>query len=475
MEGKEQSRLRELPAVHKVLSWPNVQLWIEEFGHEDVVNSVQKVLDEWRRQILAGSDEPMSEKLLLARVKAVLTAYTSMHLRRVINATGTVLHTNLGRAPLADEALEAIISVARGYSNLEYDLTTGERGHRYEHIEALICELVGSEAALVVNNNAAAVFLMLNELTSGKKVVISRGELVEIGGSFRVSEVMRASGAELVEVGTTNKTHLRDYEQALQQGADLVLRVHTSNFRIIGFTEQPVLKELVALTHAYQLPFFEDLGSGSLIDFRQHGLGDEPTIRDSLAAGVDVVSFSGDKLLGGAQAGFLCGKKAFIDRLKKNQLARALRVDKLTLAAIEATLRLYRDEARAKTRIPTLRMLLSSAQSLQEAAEKLAVDMALSIGDRARCRVLATVSKVGGGALPQVDIPTYAVAVVPFAISPEQLLAALRNGNPAVVARVASDEVIFDLRTLLEGDIQDLLVAVRSAFDAIGTSSEARL
>ena len=461
----EQERLRSLPAVHKVLSWPLVQAWIEEFGHEEVVASVQQVIDEWRDQILRGNDREASEELVTSRVREAILENSKRHLRRVINATGTVLHTNLGRAPLAEEALEAIVSVARGYSNLEYDLERGERGHRYEHVESLVCDLVGAEAALVVNNNAAAVFLMLNELTKGKKVAISRGELVEIGGSFRVSEVMRASGAELLEVGTTNKTHLSDYEQALNDGADLVLRVHTSNFRIIGFTEKPSLQDLVALAHARELPIFEDLGSGSLIDFRQFGIGDEPTIRDSLEAGVDVVSFSGDKLLGGAQAGFLCGKKSLIDRLKKNQLARAMRVDKLTLAAIEATLRLYRDEVRARERIPALRMLLTPAESLRETAEKLAADLAISIGGMARCRVLETMSKVGGGALPQVDIPTYAVAVYPFSKSPDQLADALRCGDPPVVARVANDEVIFDLRTLLKDDVSDLLLAVRRAFN----------
>ncbi len=466
MTSSVQEKLRGLPAVHKLLAWPSAQEWSGIYGREAVVVAVQLALDEWRRAILAGEDVEVSDAAALVRVYAKLGEYTTLRLRRVINATGTVLHTNLGRAPLADVALDAVVSVAKGYSNLEYDLAAGERGHRYTHVEALVCELTGAESALVVNNNAAAVFLFLSEFAKGKKVIVSRGELVEIGGSFRVSEVMRASGAELVEVGTTNKTHLRDYEQALAEGADLLLRVHTSNFRVVGFTHKPSLADLVALAKRYQVPFFEDLGSGSLLDLRKLGIGDEPIVRESLAAGVDVVSFSGDKLLGGAQAGFLCGQKALIDRLKKNQLARAVRVDKLTLAAIEATLRLYRDETLAKGQIPALRMLLAPAEELQGRAERLACEVARVIDGKAQTRVLATFSKVGGGALPLVDLPSYAVGVTAASLSPDALHTALRRANPPVVARVADDEVVFDVRTLLAGDEVDLLAAVSSAFVA---------
>lgn len=453
---------RDLPAVHQLLGTPAALGWLETHSRQDVVAALQEALFDARERLRGGELPDLSQEVLLKRALECLHRRTAPSLRAVVNATGTVLHTNLGRAPLAQEALQAMRDAAEGYSNLEFDLGEGERGHRYELVEPLICELTGAEAAFVVNNNAAAVFLMLRELAEGRKVAVSRGELVEIGGSFRVSEVMRASGAQLVEVGTTNKTHLRDYEKALDDGADLVLRVHTSNFRIVGFTHAPPLEDLVALSHSRGVPVMEDLGSGSLLDLRSFGIGDEPTIRDSLAAGVDLVTFSGDKLLGGAQAGILCGRRGLMERIRANQLARVVRVDKLTLAALEATLRLYRDDREAVRKIPALRMLTTPKEELRSAAEKLDSALSEAVGGEIRSRVVETVSKVGGGALPTTELPTYAVAVAVPGLTAGEFLRSLRSGDPPVVARVSKEEVIFDVRTLLSGQAEAVVEAVRS-------------
>lgn len=466
-------RYRELPAVHRLLMHPLTTEWLLHEARSDVVAAVQAAVDQVRKQLAedkGGVD--VSEEAILHLARELLTHRTRPNLQRVINATGTVLHTNLGRAPLAPEALAALMEAAKGYSNLELDLKTGERGHRYDHVESLLCELTGAEAALVVNNNAAAVWLVLNELAKDKRVAVSRGELVEIGGSFRVSEVMRASGAILVEVGTTNKTHERDYERALVEGVDLIMRVHTSNFRIVGFTYSPTLTALVELAHAHDVPVIEDLGSGSLVDLRSQGIGDEPSVRASVMAGVDVVTFSGDKLLGATQAGIICGKKKWIDRLKRNQLLRALRVDKLTLAALEATLRLYRDEATALVKVPTLHMLTVNAEELRTVAERLAREVTLCIGGHARCRVLETVSKVGGGALPTEEISSFALALYPISSTPKRLLAALREQSPPIIARIAKDEVILDVRTLFEWDFEELVQGVRAAADLAATNEQ---
>lgn len=459
----DQSGFRELPAVHRLLSTEQVQDWLEQYARSDVVAAVQDTLELLREKLRLGETVDLSIEEILEKIFEELHRRTAMHLRQVINATGTVLHTNLGRAPLAVEAIEAVVQAAQGYSNLEFDLVSGGRGHRFDHVESLLCELTGAEAALVVNNNAAAVYLTLQELAHGKNVVISRGELVEIGGSFRVSEVMRLSGANLVEVGTTNKTHEIDYKTALEQGAELLLRVHTSNFRICGFTYQPPLAELVAIAREFDVPIIEDLGSGSLLDLRAKGIGDEPTVKNSIDAGVDVVMFSGDKLLGAAQAGVICGKKKWIDRIKKNQLARAVRVDKLTLAALEATLRLYRDEEKAFERIPTLHMLTKSIETLRTDAERLAREVTLSIGGYARCRVLETSSTVGGGAMPLENLPTTALAIYPLGMSPAQLVTRLRQGDSPIIARIAREEVIIDVRTIFDWQYEVLIQGIKTA------------
>ncbi|MCY0901860.1 MAG: L-seryl-tRNA(Sec) selenium transferase [Firmicutes bacterium] len=463
IRAEVRAKLRALPPVHRLLMHEEVLRWLGEHARQEVVASLQAAVDTVRQRVLAGEAEDHAEDALLSIARDHLATLTTRNLREVINATGTVIHTNLGRAPLAQVALDAMCEVARGYSNLEFDLEQGERGHRYSHVEALICELTGAEAALVVNNNAAAVLLTLIELAQGQKVAISRGELVEIGGSFRVSEVMRASGAELVEIGTTNKTHAHDYRRAIEQGARTVLRVHASNFRVIGFTYQLALVDLVTLAHELGAIVIEDLGSGSLLDLQARGVGDEPTVRDSVRAGVDIVMFSGDKLLGAAQAGIICGRAELVARIRTHQVARAVRVDKLTLAALEATLRLYRDEERAVAQIPVLHMLTETSAELSRRAGSLLSQMALRTDGLALCRVLEVSSQVGGGALPSEQLPSFAVGLKPVTCSPDECIRRLRGASPPVVARIAREEVIFDVRTIFPEQHDALVAAVESA------------
>lgn len=401
---------------------------------------------------------------ILRHAHMLLNRQLQLHLRPVLNLTGTVIHTNLGRAPLSARAVDAVRSVAQGYSNLEYDLEHGDRGSRHAHVEQLVCDLTGAEAALVVNNNAAAAFLVLKEMASGGEAIVSRGQLVEIGGSFRVPDIMRESGVSLVEVGTTNKTRLSDYETAVSAQTRLVVRVHTSNFRIIGFTEQPELADLVETSHRCDIPVYEDLGSGALFDYTRVGVGDEPTIRHSVACGVDVVSFSGDKLLGGAQSGIIVGKQAWIQRMKKNPLTRALRVDKMTLAALEATLVAHTDEDLARTEIPVIRMLTESyasiaarCQSVYAAlcgTEPIMANLTLEVAD--------DVSRIGGGALPEVTLPTRVIRLFSNTVSAQTLTDQLRGLPLPVVARIAHDAVVLDVRTLLPGQERDLVGSIES-------------
>jgi L-seryl-tRNA(Ser) seleniumtransferase len=462
-------RLRSLPAVHRVLDHPICLKLAEEFSHSKIAETAAEVIGEVRARLLEGDlSADISPDRLAERVAERLQRQFVPHYRPVINATGVVLHTNLGRAPLAEAALQAIEQTARGYTNLELNLATGERGSRYDHVEQLLCDLTGAEAALVVNNNAAAVLLVLTEMAKGKKVVISRGQMVEIGGSFRISEVMRASGAELVEVGTTNKTHEYDYERAIDDETGLILRVHTSNYRIIGFTKQPELADLVALSHARGVPVFEDLGSGSLVDLRCHGIGDEPTVTESIRAGVDIVSFSGDKMLGGAQAGIILGKQEYIQRIKKNQLTRALRVDKLTLAALEATLRLYLDEDKAKREIPTLWMLLRTRETMREDAERLQDGLAAIFGAAADVEVAEGNSQVGGGSLPAENLPSWHVTVRPRTFSLNELEYHLRHVPLPVMTTLQKEAMHFDVRTIFPREIESLLASVRDACARLG-------
>jgi L-seryl-tRNA(Ser) seleniumtransferase len=387
-------------------------------------------------------------------------------LKRVLNATGVVLHTNLGRALLAPSALEHVVAIASRYSNLELDLATGERGTRYEHVRDLICALTGAEDAVAVNNNAAAVLLCLSELAAGREVVTSRGELVEIGGSFRIPDIMRQSGCRLVEVGTTNRTHLVDYERALTSETALLLKVHQSNFRIVGFTAAVPVAELVPLARKHGLPLLHDLGAGCLIDLRPLGLPHEPTVQEALAEGADLVTFSGDKLLGGPQLGVIAGRRALVARLKKHPLLRAVRVDKLTLAAFEATLRIYRDSRDPAAFLPSLRMLRLGAEELERRARAFATALTPRLGRGAPVSVRPGSSQVGAGAAPGTELPTFLVAVRPTDLEVAEIEARLRRATPPVLLRVHDGDLLIDLRTVEPDEEAALLEALVAALAA---------
>jgi L-seryl-tRNA(Ser) seleniumtransferase len=431
-------RLRDLPSVDSLLA--DERLAAEP--HELAVAAAREVLERARDDIRAGR-EPGS---LVDAALAHLAAARRPSLRRVLNATGVIVHTNLGRAPLAPAALERVQEVGRGYSTLEYDLSAGARGSRQDHLTGLLRRLTGAEAALVVNNNAAAVLLALATLAEGREVLVSRGELIEIGDGFRIPDVLARSGARLVEVGTTNRTRAADYERAIGPDTALLLRVHQSNFRVVGFAERPTLDELAAVAARHQLPLVDDLGSGALFD-----LGDEPTAPASLTAGADLVCFSGDKLLGGPQAGIVLGGADLVERLRKHPLQRALRADKLTLAALEGTLALALDPARARAEIPVLHLLDESPETVRARAERLA----RLVGGE----VEETVARVGGGALPLAQLPSFACAVE------EELAAKLRAEEPPVVALVRDGRTLLDVRALRDDEVDELAAAVERARD----------
>ncbi len=466
MQSRE-TLLRRIPAVDEILRRPAVEAWSKTHPHAVLVEAIRGVLAGLRERILAGEDirsEDLDPAGLLPRVEARLIALLRPSLRRVLNATGVVVHTNLGRSPLPAEAVEAVRRVAEGYSNLEYDVARGERGKRFVHVEGLLRDLTGAEAATVVNNNAAAVLLVLNALAAGKEVLVSRGELIEIGGSFRIPDVMARSGARLREVGTTNKTRLADYEEAVGPDTALLLKVHTSNFAIVGFTEDVPVSDLSGLGRGRGIPVVHDLGSGSFVDLAQIGIGPEPTVGASLKSGADVVTFSGDKLLGGPQAGIIVGKRNLLDRIRSNPLARAVRIDKLTLAALEAVLRIYRDEPEgAVKKIPVLSMLTAAPADLKRRAQKLAEMIRREVGDRAAISVQPEQSQAGGGALPLGNLPTWAASVLPADVSVSRLEALLRENDPPVIARVKEGCVLFDPRTLRDADFPVVALAVGRA------------
>ncbi len=440
------TNLRDLPSVEQLLQTPRVVDLTTAYGRPLTLDALRLSLDEARGAAKSGVDLPPRDSLI-ARAASLLAEWTRPTLQPVINATGVILHTNLGRAPLSRAASEAMTSAALGYSNLEFDLSTGKRGSRTFHAESILQRLTGAEAALVVNNNAGAVLLVLSALAKGKRVVISRSQLVEIGGSFRVPDVMKQSGAKLAEVGATNKVHLRDYEEAISGGAALVMRAHRSNFKIVGFTEEPELKQVVDLAHAHGLPFVDDLGSGTLLDTAPYGLGHEPTVQESLAAGADVLCFSGDKLLGGPQAGIILGRADLLAKIKKHPLARAVRADKLCLAALSATLLHYlKDEATRE--IPVWQMISISPQQARVRAE--AWREALGRGE-----VVPSESTVGGGSLPDESMPTFVLSL--SVKNPDKFLKRLRESNPPVIARTESDKILLDPRTVLPEQDQYLI------------------
>ena len=458
----EKGLLRQIPRVDELLEEGPVKDLLLRYPRKVVLEGVRKVLDELRARIRKGREEGIDRPRIVQHILQEVERAGRPHLRRVINATGVVLHTNLGRAPLSRRALERLVEIGGRYSNLEYDLQKGRRGLRYVHVEDLLLELSGAEAAMVVNNNAGAVLLVLNTLAEGKEVIVSRGELVEIGGAFRIPDVMAKSGAVLREVGTTNRTHLHDYEGALGDNTALLLKVHTSNYRIVGFTSEVPLHQLVSLGKRYGIPVMEDLGSGLLIDLSPWGLRGEPTVKGALEAGADVVTFSGDKLLGGPQAGIILGKRDVIEAVRKNPLTRALRIDKLTLASLEATLYAYLDRDRAREEIPALRMITMSPDELKKRALKLRRTVLRALPDLA-VEVVRETSQVGGGSFPLQDLPTWALAVTPREISVEELEGRLRDGEPPIVARISDDRLILDPRTVFEEEFPLIAEALAKA------------
>jgi len=464
-----QQVLRKIPSVDDILSRKEMSDLLKIHPRTVVVEAIRRGLGQLREEILNQEDlagwkeTSCSFENLFPLFQKEIDLQIQPKLRRVINATGIVIHTNLGRAPLHPLAINHMVEVAKAYSNLEYDLTLGERGDRYSHVEEILCRLSGAESALVVNNNAGAVLLCLNTLSDGREVVISRGELVEIGGAFRIPDVMKRSGAFLKEVGTTNRTHLNDYQRAIGPGSALLLKVHTSNFRVMGFTSDVSLDELVQMGREHHLPVMEDLGSGCFVDLARYGLEKEPTVQDAIRTGVDVVTFSGDKLLGGPQAGIILGKKDFLDSIKINPLMRALRIDKLTLAALESTLLLYLDEKRAMEEIPTLRMLGLDTRKLKRRGNRLLRRLRGRVGKGFQMTLEEDVSQVGGGALPLQELPTIILSMKSPDRSVNSLEQGLRKADPPIISRISKDELVFDMRTVFDEEIPILAQGIEKA------------
>lgn len=446
--------LRNIPAVDRILKNERIETLLSNYSYSLVRECTRKVLNRLRDKILQGYVSEIDEDKIVEEIEKSLNQRYS--LRPVINATGVVIHTNLGRAILPDEAIKHVIEIATSYSNLEYDLEKGQRGKRYAHIVDAIKKITDVSGAVVVNNNAGAVFLCLNTLARGKEVVVSRGELVEIGGSFRVPDVMAQSGAILKEVGTTNKTRLSDYENAINENTAFLLKVHRSNFKIVGFTEEVSIRELSNLGKQKGIPVMVDLGSGCFIDLKKYGFFTEPSVQEVVREGADIVTFSGDKLLGGAQAGFIIGRNDLIEQISKNPLMRALRVDKMTLAALEATLMLYLDEKEAIEKIPTLRMILESPEKIKKRALKI---LRMLKKEGIDATVKEDISMPGGGSLPENGIKTYVIAIK--TTQTEEFIKKLRKTEPPVIARVKEDFVIFDVRTLQEKEIPLLVKAIK--------------
>jgi L-seryl-tRNA(Ser) seleniumtransferase len=464
MDPKRATLLRRLPQVDELLRHPQLAPVVAPLPRPLAAAVVRRVLAEQRQIISTTSPEALPDRLdeaaLLSHLQEALLAAAQPSLRRVVNATGVVIHTNLGRSPLGEACLSQLLEVASRYNTLEYDLARGTRGSRQDHLEGLVQELTGAEGVLVVNNNAAGVLLALNTLARGKEVIISRGQLVEIGGSFRMPEIMATSGAILREVGTTNKTYLPDYEQAITSETAILLKVHPSNFRITGFTHEVPLTDLVALGRRYGLKIIEDLGSGCLVDLSKYGLEKEPTVQETLKAGADLVLFSGDKLLAGPQAGMILGNREVVGALRKNPLNRALRPDKMTLAALEATLRLYLQEPRALAEIPTLRMLTRPVAELDRQARLLARRLRRRFGARLKVEVISSEARAGGGSLPQAPLPSRALALTVPPLAPQDLEARLRQAGTPVIGRVEHGVVLLDLRTLLPGDQEAIMAGL---------------
>ncbi len=462
---KQRQLLRMLPGVDHLLEISSGDVFFADIPRTVLMTGIREVIGHLRSAIRSGQDtaeKDLSDPAILDNVKICVAEHMRPHLRPLINATGVIVHTNLGRSLLADEVMENVIRISGRYSNLEFDLEKGARGIRYSCVEPLLCELTGAEGAMAVNNNAGAVLLCLETLARGKEVIVSRGELVEIGGSFRIPDVMAKSGAILKEVGTTNRTHLRDYENAISPNTGLLLKVHMSNYSIVGFTAAVGLTELAKLAAEHGIPLMEDLGSGTFMDFSRYGLHKEPTVQESVKAGASLVTFSGDKLLGGPQAGLIAGKKEYIAQIRKNPMTRALRIDKMSLAALEATLRLYRDPEKAVQTIPTLRMMTSPLAEIARKAEILS--------EKLRCLNIAGLfaevtdlkSRAGGGSLPLQEIPSKGVRVRMDGMSVNALEYRMRKHSPPVIGRIAEDFFLMDMRTVMDSDISGIVSALNS-------------
>ncbi|CUX16720.1 L-seryl-tRNA(Sec) selenium transferase [Clostridium sp. C105KSO13] len=440
---------RRIPKVDVLMEDESIKEMVEQYSYDSVLEAVRMEQDKLRVFIGTCEDEEEAKSRvdgLLERIELTASAMNRPNMTRVLNGTGTILHTNLGRAPLSGEHLKQVSSIAGGYSNLEYDLDAGKRGQRYSHFEKLLCRITGAEAAMAVNNNAGAVLLILSSLAKGGEAVVSRGELVEVGGKFRIPDVMEQSGAALVEVGATNKTHLSDYEEAVTEDTKALLKVHTSNYRIVGFTESVPIAELVPLGQQRGIPVIEDLGSGVLVDLSKYGLTYEPTVQDSVKNGADVVCFSGDKLLGGPQAGIIVGKKVYIDLMKENPLTRALRIDKFTASALEVVLREYLSEEKAVQNIPVLNMITRTPEEIKQKAKKF-YRILNRAGLKAEIGIEECESQIGGGSLPLERIPSTAVTIHPLEISTPELEERLRRLPIPVIGRTVNDRILLDMRT----------------------------
>jgi len=463
--GKDKKEMfRIIPAVDRLLGGPDLEEISSKHPRNLVLKAINVVLDDIRKGIESGDFKEPSEigiGPVSIMVKGRLDLLARSSLRQVINATGVVIHTNLGRSILAERVLQRFRPLSGGYTNLEYDLDLGKRGSRYRHVEGILKELTSAEAAMVVNNNAAAVLICLETLAKGREVIVSRGQLVEIGGSFRIPDVMKKSGARMVEVGTTNKTHLSDYEEAIGPDTALLLKVHRSNFQIVGFTEDVEISQLVSLGDRYGMPVMEDLGSGCLVDLSKYGLAREPSVQEVLAQGADLVTFSGDKLLGGPQAGIILGRRDLVEAIKGNQISRALRIDKLTLLALEETLNIYRDEREALQEIPTLRMICQPYKTLKTKAKRLAGMIGELDTDAFTIDMADGNSMVGGGALPLQELPTHLLCLRPNKISAQYMDEWLKYYDPPIIVRVDQDNVLLDVRTVQDKEMKTVARAIK--------------
>ena len=449
---------RSIPKVDVLLENSDIVTLIENHHRDVVVDVIREEIDKLRNFIKENDDVNLIETKinnLIENIKISTEKVYSYNIKKVINGTGTILHTNLGRAIISKKHADYLSEVVTSYSNLEYNLEEGRRGERYSHFEKLICKITGAEAAMAVNNNAAAVMLVLSSMAAEKEVIVSRGELVEVGGKFRIPDVMKSSNAHLVEIGTTNKTHLEDYEDAISENTGAFLKVHTSNFKILGFTESVSIEELCKLGREKDIPVIEDIGSGVLIDLSEYGLEYEPTVQDSIKAGVDVVSFSGDKLLGGPQAGIIVGKKKYIDKMKKNPLTRAFRIDKFTATILEMIFHEYLNEEDAIKNIPVLSLITKDLKEIEKNTNDL-FNKIEKLKDVADINVEDTLSQIGGGSLPAERIKSKSVTIMPKNISTQSLEAKLRAGKNPVVGRISEEKLILDMRTVLEDEIDIL-------------------